>query len=147
MPGFCTDTKENTKRWAVMISGEIRKIKMRRHLGLRGGRSECVVTRRLSQTAEQHSASVNSSIRRLIDRRKHVTSFATNPILYRKLKTFVAYRDKWREDGEKKQYGRPQKCASITRLQTARRVSDLDDCNIELSSLSVASMASAEGGI
>ena len=79
MPGFYRDTIENTKRWAVLIKWEMGEVKLRGHLRLRVGRSECIDTRRLSQRAEQHSASVNRSIRRLIDRRKPVTSSATNP--------------------------------------------------------------------
>jgi hypothetical protein len=81
MAAFYTDTMENTIRQAVLISGEMGETKMRGQLCLRSGRSDCLVARRLAQTTEHHSTPVNRSIRRLIDRHKHVTSSATDPAL------------------------------------------------------------------
>jgi len=79
---FCADTMEDTRKCAVLISGEMREIKLRGQLIQRGGRRDClvVVTRRRSQTTEQHSAPVSRSILRLIDRHEHVTSSATDTI-------------------------------------------------------------------
>jgi hypothetical protein len=78
-----------------------------------GGWSECIGTRRLSQTAEQHSASVNRSIHRLIDRH----------FICHRSKAFVAYSDKQRGNEQSKQYGGHYRRASRTILQTADRVS------------------------